>query len=65
MRVTPDMTIAQTVARYPRTIPVFQLHHIVTCCSPDRSIHNAALRFEADESALLRMLNGAASTEQE
>ncbi len=60
MRVTPTMTIEQTIARYPRTIRVFQLHHIVTCCSPARSIHDAAVRFEADEAALLRMLNAAA-----
>ncbi len=60
MRITPDMTIEETIARYPATIPVFQLHHIVTCCAPARSIHDAALRFEAEEAALLRMLNLAA-----
>ncbi len=60
MAVTPQMTIEQTIARYPRTIRVFQLHHIVACCSPERSIHDAAVRFGADETALLRMLNAAA-----
>ncbi len=60
VRVTPEMTIEQTIARYPGTIHIFQLHHIVVCCSPARSIHDAAARFEADEAALLRMLNAAA-----
>ncbi len=60
MRVTPDMSIEQTIARYPRTIRIFQLHQIVACCTPERSIHDSAVRFGADESALLRMLNQAA-----
>ncbi len=59
-RVRPDMSIAETIARYPRTIPVFQLHAIVACCRPERTLHNAAIRFHADEPALLRMLEDAA-----
>ncbi len=61
MRITPEMTIAETIRRYPPTIRVFELHHVVACCTPARTVHAAATRFGADEEALLRMLNQAAS----
>lgn len=60
MRVTADIPVGEVVARYPRTIPVFQLHDVVICCTPERSVGDAAARFGADPVALLRMLEHAA-----
>ncbi len=60
MRITADMTIAEAIRRYPHTMRVFEIHRVVSCCTPDRSIREAARRFGADEQALLRTLNAVA-----
>ncbi len=60
MKVTADMTVGEAIRRYPRTIRVFEIHRVVSCCTPERAIHEAAQRFDADEAALLRMLNAVA-----
>ncbi len=61
MRVTEDMSIDEVIRRCPATIPIFQIHHMVVCCHPGRTVGYAARRFGADLPALLRMLNDAAA----
>ncbi len=61
MRVTENMSVGEIIRRCPSTIPIFQIHHVVVCCHPGRTVGHAALRFGAELPALLRMLNDAAA----
>ena len=54
------MSVGEVIRSYPATIPIFQIHHMVVCCRPGRSVGQAARRFGADLPALLRMLNDVA-----
>ena len=61
MPVTEHMNVGEVIGRYPATISIFQIHHVVVCCRPGRSVGQAARRFGADLPALLRMLNDVAA----
>ena len=61
MPVTENMSVGEVIRRYPAAIPIFQIHHMVVCCRPGRSVGQAARRFGADLPALLRMLNDVAA----
>jgi len=51
-----EMTVNETIRRYPRTVEVFNRHGIDACCGGSTLVWDAALRDGADIDALLRDL---------
>lgn len=58
--ITADMTVNETVQRYPDTLPHFAALGIDTCCGGAKPIQEAARRHGADPDQLLARLNEAA-----
>lgn len=61
MKITPDMNVKETILRYPATMEVFDVHHVLMCCSAGLSIEKAARRYGAELDVVLRMLNQVAA----
>ncbi|MEK7772794.1 MAG: DUF542 domain-containing protein [Deltaproteobacteria bacterium] len=60
-KITKETIVNDAIKLYPKTIGVFPLYKIDSCCGGAVSIEAAAKRDGADLDALLKALNEAAS----
>ena len=59
--VSPDMSVNDTLRRFPATVAVFNAFCIDACCGGAARLDQAAERDGADPARLLEALNGAAA----
>lgn len=60
--IIKEMIINDVVAKYPKTIAVFNKFKVDACCGGGFSIENTARKDGADIAALLRELNNMVSS---
>lgn len=62
-KITEDMAVNDVIQAYPKTIGIFTLYNVDSCCGGAASISEAARRDGAEIEGLLKALNEIAASE--